>query len=427
MDRSLSNKNMRLSGYSAHIPSEFRTTCEQIYSVITSNPHYIQYGASSRIKSAGAVLATLVLLVLLLTACGAGNPAVLPATDTPEPTKVPTPTQKAFSTPTPDWASFTESTSLRELADGRHFQIGAAVAYEPLFNDERYAQVLAREFNLLTAENAMKFSDIHPAQDAYDFEKGDALVAFAEENGMQVRGHVLVWHKQLPEWLTAGVWSRQELMDILQNHITTVATHYRGKVSAWDVINEGLTDNGTLRQNIWAKGIGPEYIELAFQWAHEADPDALLFYNDYGAEGVGRKSMAVYDLVADLVANGVPIHGVGLQLHSELNTSLEPEELRLNIQQLADLGLVVHITEMDVRVRQFPSKADLMAQGSIYHDITQVCLEFDACQALVTWGFTDKYSWVPDQHKGFGSALPFDEAYQSKPAWQGIAAALVNE
>jgi endo-1,4-beta-xylanase len=425
MDRNLSTHDTRLYNISAYIWSEIRTACKQMYAVINLKSNILHNAFSTRQISAGKVVVVFILLVLLLTACG------VPATDTPAPTDTPTdtptPTQEATDTPTPVWTAVEESTSLRELAERRHFYIGAAVAYEPLLNDESYAQVLAREFNMLTAENAMKFSNIHPAQDTYDFEQGDALVAFAEENGMQVRGHVLVWHQQLPEWLTSGEWSRQELMDILQNHITTVVTHYRGKIIAWDVINEGITDNGTLRQDIWAKGIGPEYMELAFQWAHEADPDALLFYNDYGAEGVGRKSMAVYDLVSDLVSGDVPIHGVGLQLHAELNTSPEPEEVRLNIQQLAELGLVVHITELDIRIRQFPSEEDLIAQGNIYHDITRVCLDFDACQALVVWGFTDKYSWVPDQHKGFGSALPFDEAYQPKPAWKGIAAALVRE
>ena len=279
---------------------------------------------------------------------------------------------------------------------------------------------------MLTAENVMKFDTIHPSRDTYDFLKADALVTFAQENNMQVRGHTLVWHSQLPEWLTDHTWTRDELLKVLHDHITTVVSHFKGQISAWDVVNEGITDSGTMRNSIWHKTIGPEYIDLAFQWAHEADPDALLFYNDYNAEGIGGKSMAVNDLVTDLVERDIPVHGVGLQFHTALSGGAQPSELELNIKELS-LGLVVHITEMDIRILDPANEGKLMEQAKIYYDITKVCLESEACQALVLWGFTDKHSWIPWANKGYGSALIFDESYQPKPAYNALISALAEE
>jgi endo-1,4-beta-xylanase len=372
------------------------------------------------------------MLVLVMSACSTPDSTVetLPTDkpESPESGATSNPTRQPTSIPTPSFKiEGTRTSPLRVSAQQRNFQIGAAVAYESLIDDPLYGEILAREFNMITAENVMKFESIHPVQETYSFEKADTLVAFAEKNTMQVRGHTLVWHNQLPDWLTDQTWTREDLLEILHDHITTVVSHYKGKVAAWDVINEAVTDNGTMRNSIWYKVIGPEYIDLAFQWAHEADPEALLFYNDYNAEGVGKKSTAVYDLVKDLVARGIPIHGVGLQFHVDIHSYPQPSELELNIERLAELGLVVHITEMDVRFREPADETKLVTQANIYHDITQVCLQEDACQALVLWGFTDKYSWIPYVNKGFGSALPFDDAYEPKPAYAGMVAAFAEE
>ena len=192
---------------------------------------------------------------------------------------------------------------------------------------------------MLTPENAMKFGLVHPEPDRYDFADADYIVGFAEAHGMQVRGHNLVWHFQLPTWLTEGTWTRDELIDILHQHITTVVGHYRGRVAAWDVVNEAIADDGSLRDTIWLRGIGPEYIDMAFRWAHEADPDALLFYNDYAGEGLGAKSDAIYALVQGLLERGVPINGVGLQMHVSLRWSPQPQDVAANMERLGALGL----------------------------------------------------------------------------------------
>jgi endo-1,4-beta-xylanase len=315
---------------------------------------------------------------------------------------------------------------LRDLAETRGRQIGAAVAYDALQGEQEYREVLGREFNMLTAENVFKFDALHPAPDRYDWAAADAIVSFAEAHGMRVRGHTLVWHNQLPSWVTEGGYTRDELIAILRDHIHTVVGHYRGRVAAWDVVNEAVNDDGTLRDTLWLRGIGPEYLDLVFQWAREADPDALLFYNDYGGEGLGTKSDAIYDLVAGMRQRGVPIDGVGLQMHITANYYPPLDDLAANIQRLGDLGLVVHITEMDVRIEHPVTEDKLAQQANVYRDALEVCLQADHCTAFVLWGFTDRHSWIPGFFPGTSAALIFDEQYQAKPAYYALREALAG-
>lgn len=314
---------------------------------------------------------------------------------------------------------------LRNLAEECGIYIGAAVE-RSLLDIPDYAYILKREFNILTTENALKFGPVHPQRDAYSFSDVDYIISFAERNGMKVRGHTLVWHQQLPSWVAQGNYSREEWISILREHIMTVVGRYKGRIYAWDVVNEAIADDGTLRDTIWLRNIGPEYIEMAFRWAHEADPQAILFYNDYGAEGLNVKSNATYNLVKSLLEKGVPIHGVGLQMHLSLENPLNPQEVAANIKRLNDLGLEVHITEMDVRIRMPARWEDLVEQAKIYRDILRVCLSVERCKAFVIWGFTDKYSWIPGYFSGYGAALIFDESYVPKPAYYFIAETLIE-
>lgn len=314
---------------------------------------------------------------------------------------------------------------LRVLAEKCGIYIGAAVE-RSLLDIPEYAYTLRQEFNMLTTENALKFGPVHPQPDIYYFDDADRIISFAESNGMKVRGHTLVWHQQLPTWITQGRYSREEWMNILREHIMTVVGRYKGRVYAWDVVNEAINDDGTLRDTIWLRNIGPEYIELAFRWAHEADPQALLFYNDYGAEGLNAKSDAIYNLVKSLLEKGVPIHGVGLQMHISLENPPNPQEVAANIKRLNKLGLEVHITEMDVRIRTPARWEDLIRQAEIYREILKVCLSAENCKAFVMWGLTDKYSWIPSHFSGYGAALIFDESYKPKPAYYYIAAAFIE-
>src|SRR5688572_3230059 len=203
-----------------------------------------------------------------------------------------------------------------------YFNIGVAVSPRALKTDE--AGLIVKEFNSLTAENAMKMGPIHPKENEYYWKDADSIAAFAEKNSLKMRGHTLCWHQQAPRWMFVGEngapVSKEVLLARLKDHITTVVKRYKGKVYAWDVVNEAVSDSRDtfLRNSVWLKICGEEYIAKAFQWAHEADPDALLFYNDYN-EISSVKREKIYKLVKSLKDAGVPIHGVGLQGHWAVN------------------------------------------------------------------------------------------------------------
>jgi endo-1,4-beta-xylanase len=326
--------------------------------------------------------------------------------------------------------------TLRQAADARHIMVGAAAASAYLAEAD-YATILGSEFSQLQAENEMKFGVIHPRPDTdpnpYNFEGGDALVAFAQSNTMVVRGHTLVWHNQVPDWVKNGGYSASQLADILHGHIKTVMTHYASKVYAWDVVNEAFTDSGAMRHTIWydqpgiGGGKGTKYIEQVFRWAHEADPNAKLFYNDYDAEMINKKSDAIYAMAKDFKKRGVPLDGVGFQMHVSLKFD-DPAKLASvakNLERFAKLGLELQITEVDVRLNE-SSAAALSAQAKLYGEIMTLCVRQPACKALQTWGFTDKHSWIPQFYKGQGWALLWDDRYQRKPAYQAVYDALAK-
>jgi endo-1,4-beta-xylanase len=320
--------------------------------------------------------------------------------------------------------------TLRDLADQRGIRIGAA-ADPSYFNESAYQNTLRQQFNQLQAENVMKFGPIHPAPTSYNFVPGDQLVAFAATNKMAVRGHTLVWYQQNPAWVSS-ISSPTDLAKALQDHINTVVGHYRAQIYAWDVVNEAFNDDGTIRSTIWSDspGIGlsgTAYIEQAFRWAHAADPSALLFYNDYSNASINAKSNVIYAMAQDFLNRGVPLHGIGLQMHlTNANTDLSGIEP--NIKRLTDLGLQVQFTELDVRLPVDASgnatPAMLATEAQIYQSATAICLKYPLCTAIQTWGFTDKHSWIPGAYPGFGAALEFDQTYQPKPAFTAMQSAL---
>ena len=317
--------------------------------------------------------------------------------------------------------------SLRALGSKRGLHIGAAVRVAAFRDDPAYREILAREFNMLTPENAMKFGPLRPSRDEFAFENADEIVGFAQEHDMAVRGHALVWHNMLPDWLKQTTPNYDDWIDILRGHIHTVTKHYRGKVEAWDVLNEAIGDDCKMRDTPFLRAFGPDYVTMAFHWAHEGDPGAKLFYNDYSADAWGSKAKAVYRLVSGLVKRGVPIHGVGLQMHLCLRDPPKRRRVAKNIRGLNALGLEVHITEMDIRVKEPCTEDDLRQQARVYRDILEVCLAADNCKALVTWGVTDRYSWVPDFFPGTGAPLLFDSSGRPKPAYHAMRDALAGK
>ena len=324
--------------------------------------------------------------------------------------------------------------SLREQADRLGMLVGGAVDPES-FGQADYANAFATQLNMLEPENDMKFAVIHPAPGVYNFSPGDQIVAFARQNGQQVRGHNLVWYNQISPWVTSGNYTPAQLNAILQDHIATVVSHYSGQVFAWDVVNEAMSDSPpALRSDIWYdspgigfKGQGTKYIEQAFLWARAADPNALLFYNDYSADVVNAKSNAIYAMAGDFKSRGVPLDGIGLQMHLNLTSDLT--QLGANIQRFTALGLQVHITEMDVSIPVHPDGTPidpnaLQKQATIYQTALSTCLRYKGCTAFQTWGLTDKYSWIPGFSNGAdGLALPLDANYQPKPAYYAMAGA----
>jgi endo-1,4-beta-xylanase len=248
-------------------------------------------------------------------------------------------------------------------------------------------------------------------------------VAFARAHGQLVRGHTLVWHNQLPDWLTAGVADgtidATELRQILRQHIFAEAGHFRGQIWQWDVVNEAFNEDGTLRDTLWLRELGPGYLADAFRWAHQADPRALLFYNDFNIEGINPKSDAVYALVRDLRRQGVPIQGVGVQGHFGVQFGF-PADVRDNLRRFEALGLFTAVTEADVRMPLPVDNIKLQAQAQGYSVLLQACLLARRCLSLTVWGFTDKYSWVPGVFAGEGAATLFTEDFAAKPAYEAL-------
>lgn len=317
---------------------------------------------------------------------------------------------------------------LRDLADGRGLRLGVSLDRQWL-DDPHYLQVMVREFNLITPENALKFQFIHPEPDRYEFAVADAFIRFAEMNRMAVRGHTLVWDTQLPAWVWEADLTREGWRVMLREHITAVVSRYRGRIYAWDVVNEPLTDEGLLRNTLWLQKIGPEYIALALQWAHEADPEALLFVNDHAVEGINPKSNALYALARGLLQEEVPLHGVGFQAHLWLAGPPTKEEFAQNLKRFEDLGLQVHVTEMDVRTQYSPQPLEerLRGQAEMYGLIAGGCLAAPNCDTLVVWGLTDAQSWISGYTGNPDAPVLLDAAYRPKPAYETLRQLLEGE
>jgi endo-1,4-beta-xylanase len=319
--------------------------------------------------------------------------------------------------------------TLRQAAQRSSLLMGAA-ADSDFLSEPLYSSTLASQYAQLEPENAMKFGTIHPEPGTYDFAEADKLVAFAQAHFMKVRGHNLVWYQQVPDWVIKPrvPWTPSTLNRMLADHIANVVGRYKSKVYAWDVVNEPFNDDGTLRSAVWFNqpgigfaGQGTRTIEQALRWAHAADPEARLFVNEIGAETLNRKSDHLYAMAKDFVKRGVPLSGIGLELH--VSTGIDQPgslaSISRNIQRLAALGLEVQFTEVDVRL-QDGSASSLNKQAQMYKDLLALCLRQPACTAFQTWGFTDKYSWIPTTFSGYGWALPFNQSFEKKPAFYAL-------
>ncbi|WP_433390608.1 endo-1,4-beta-xylanase [Micromonospora sp. KLBMP9576] len=318
--------------------------------------------------------------------------------------------------PAPSAGGTPERQTLRDLMPPG-VRIGTAADGRGLSLDPAYRALLGTEFNAMTAENAMKWRSLEPLPGVHAWAGADQLVEFAQQHGQAVYGHTLVWHSDVPKWVSPD-WPAERVRAVLQEHVTTVVSRYRGRVWAWDVVNEVLDEDGRLRDTIWLRKLGPGYVADAFRWAHAADPAARLFINDYGVEGRTRKADALLRLVRDLRRAGVPVDGVGFQSHLRWDQS--PRDLVGNLRRFAQLGVSVAITELDVRVALPASPQKLEQQAVLYRRVLRACLAVPACVSFTVWGFTDARSWIPGYHRGYGAACLFDSGLAPKPAHNAL-------
>jgi endo-1,4-beta-xylanase len=327
----------------------------------------------------------------------------------------------------------TSASTLRALGAQVNLGVGTAAVPDDL-TDPKLAPITAAQFSVLTPGNEMKWQVVEPTQGNFNWTGADNLVNFAAENDQRVRGHTLVWHNQLPNWLTQGVnngtISNDQLRDLLHQHITTEVRRYRGKIWQWDVLNEMFTDSNPSQLNpndFWISHLGPGVIADAFRWAHAADPEALLCYNDYniaGEDGSNAKSDAAFAMVQNLVSERVPINCVGDQGHLDLQFGFNPILMTQDLQRFASLGLKVALTEVDVRTfvettdsnqtpvvsrtDSTPSHTANAAGADWYVGMLQACLAVKACISYTVWGFADQESWIPGFFKGEGDADLYD-------------------
>ncbi|MFF9622047.1 endo-1,4-beta-xylanase [Streptomyces griseosporeus] len=312
---------------------------------------------------------------------------------------------------------------LRAAAERAHLKFGTAVNTTALAEDATYRRITGEQFSSVTAENVMKWEVVEPQRGVYDWTAADQLIDFARAHGQSVRGHTLLWHNQLPAWLTQGVADgtidATELRQILHDHITAVVTHFKGKLYQWDVVNEVFNDDGTYRDSLWLQKLGPGYIADAFRWARAADPKVKLFFNDYNVEGVNAKSTAYYQLAQQLKAQGVRVDGFGIQGHLSTQYGF-PGDVGANLKRFADLGLQTAFTEVDVRIPLPADATKLTTQADYYRGLLSACLGSTSCTSFTVWGFADQYSWVPDVFDGEGAACLYDESYGRKPAYEAL-------
>ncbi|KAI9323991.1 glycoside hydrolase superfamily [Zopfochytrium polystomum] len=312
------------------------------------------------------------------------------------------------------------------VAKGKKF-FGTATD-NPELTNAAYVSILntKTEFGQVTPGNSQKVDATEPTQNVFAFTNGDTIVNQAIGNGQLVRCHTLVWHSQLPAWITGGTWTNATLIAAMQNHIKNVVTHYKGKCYSWDVVNEAFNDDGTYRQSIWFNTIGKAYIPLAFQFAAMYDPAAKLYYNDFSNEFAGAKSSANQQLVRELKAAGVRIDGVGFQSHFISGSTPSYATQLANMNAFTALGVEVAITELDVRIQLPTTAAKLTQQANDYVASVKACVDTPGCVSVTVWDFFDTFSWVPSVFAGFGAACLYDANLQPKPAYTALASLLAG-
>ncbi len=328
--------------------------------------------------------------------------------------------------------------SLRVRAEKSGFYFGAAVMADQLRDDKPFREAIIRECNMLVHENELKWPFLQRKAGAeYDFRNADYVVDFAQQHNMTLRGLPLVWHYGLPDRVENSV-NATTGPQIMIEHINKVVRRYAGRMHSWDVLNEAIDpEDGRedgLRDTVWLRAMGPEYVDMAFETAAKADPDALLIYNDhaltYGRERHDLRRAAVIKLVKRLQGNGIPIHGIGLQMHLSVGKHPFNEEAFVRfLDDAAELGMRVYSTEMDVGDQNAPADLALRDQlvADEYKKLVDILVEHPAVDMIVAWGLSDKYTWWNHYGRRLDGLpqrpLPLDHKMRRKKSWKVLAEA----
>ena len=281
------------------------------------------------------------------------------------------------------------------------------------------------EFNMLSPGNALKFDVVHPAEGRYDWTAAERLWAIAQACGQRFTGTPLVWRWQLPAWVLGYDGQPAKLRAILRDHITQVVKHFAGRITVWDVVNEAIGGDGKLIHDIWLDNLGPSYVEDAFRWARQADRTAKLYYNDFNADGMGRKGNGVFRWVTRWRARGVPIDGLGVQVHGPLQARSRAELVE-NLRRYARLGMETRLSEIAIPIGRGTAR-DLNHQAATYRTLASACFASGTnCRMFTVWGVTDRYYRPVASWKGSCCGLAFDEEFNPKPAYWALRAALLG-
>jgi endo-1,4-beta-xylanase len=315
------------------------------------------------------------------------------------------------------------------------FPVGTAASYRQLMTDDSLRAVIVNEFNSITSENDMKMYSVMPRPGEFSWQRTDSIVAFCSRHNMRLFGHALVWHSATPRWLTEAGHDSTSLSAFMKDYIHTYVSRYKGVVDGWDVVNEPVTDSaGTMRETYWYNMLGETYIDQAFFAAHDADPKAILFINDYNTERDPVKLKATIDLINRLKSRGVPISGIGLQMHTRMD--IPDEIIAWSLQQAAATGLQVHLSEVDIIFNRHNDKQGggeqiydsltremEQAQADKYRRLAQMYREFvpeNQQYGITFWGFNDRTTWINGFFKLKDWPTIFDENLRKKPAYYGF-------
>lgn len=301
---------------------------------------------------------------------------------------------------------------------GSEGNINSDTTYRNIINNKS-------EFGQLVPENGQKWDATEPSRGQFSYSSGDIVAGVAKANGQLLRCHTLVWYSQLPSWVSGGSWTRSTLQSVIETHINNVMGHYKGQCYAWDVVNEAVNDDGTWRPSVFLNTFNTDYFAIAFKAAKAADPNAKLYYNDYNLEYNGAKTDKALELVKIVQAAGAPIDGVGFQGHLIVGSTPSRSSLATTLKRFTALGVEVAYTELDIRHSSLPASSSALAtQGNDFANVVGSCLDVAGCVGVTIWGFTDKYSWIPQTFNGQGAALLYDANFNKKPAWTSVSSVL---